>query len=98
MAGVAAITAAIYPWILDGFHWSVTPRVGSDSGRGISIGSTVLASLLLLAAFAVPLINLMIASGFPRAVNMTTAQIRARRFALFAFTVPTAYVFFGVLT
>lgn len=98
MAGVAAITAATYPWILDAFHWSVTPHTGSDLGAGISIASTLLASLLLLAAFAVPLINLMIASGFPRAAPMTTAQIRARRFALFAFTVPTAYVFFGVLT
>ena len=98
MMGISALTAAIYPWILDAFHWSVTPRAGTDSGPGIAIAGTVLASLLLLAAFAVPLINLMIASRFPRAAAMTTAQIRARRFALFVFTVPTAYVFFGVLT
>lgn len=83
---IAAVSAALYPWLLDAFHWSVTTNTGG--GRG------VLAALLLLAAFAVPLLNLNLASR----ATPGAGDIRARRFALLAVTAPTAYVFFGVLS
>jgi hypothetical protein len=94
---IPAITAAIYPWILDGFHWVVTPVSNGSSNTQISTASTLLAALLLLAAFAVPLVNLMIASR-PQLPTLTAAHIWARRFALLAVTAPTVYVLFGVLT
>ncbi|MGY2402219.1 hypothetical protein [Pseudomonas sp. SDO5271_S396] len=84
---VAAVSAAVYPWILDGFHWAVTPAAAS-------IGRFCLAALLLVIAFAVPLVCLLLASRQSRAAGIT----RARRFALMAMTAPTTYVFFGVLT
>lgn len=93
---IPAIAAAIYPWFLDGFHWAVTPVANGDTH--ISTASTLLAALLLLAAFAVPLISLLIASRQQLSTPLTTAHIRSRRFALLAFTAPTVYVFFGVLT
>ncbi|WP_149086555.1 hypothetical protein [Pseudomonas prosekii] len=95
---IAAVTAAIYPWILDAFHWSVTPPVATIQLARLSAGTSLVAGLLLIAAFAVPLINLLIASR-PHQTSTPTAQnVRARRFALFAVTAPTVYVFFGVLT
>ncbi len=95
---ISATTVAIYPWILDAFHWSVTPRSAGGSTATLAVPSILLATLLLLAAFAVPLINLLLASRTERATPSTGAHVRARRFALLAFTAPTAYVFFGVLT
>lgn len=95
---IAAVTAAIYPWILDAFHWSVASSVVTTPGARLSIGSTLLAASLLLAAFAVPMINLMIASLPLKSSKPNAQNVRARRFALLAMTVPTVYVFFGVLT
>lgn len=95
---IPAITAAVYPWILDGFHWVVTPVANGDSNPQISTTSALLAALLLLAAFAVPLINLLIASRPQPSTPLTAAHIRTRRFALLAVTAPTVYVLFGVLT
>lgn len=95
---MSALTAAIYPWILDAFHWSVTPSASANPGTQISAGAVLLASLLLTAAFAVPLINLMIASSSRQGSTPTAADVRTRRFALLAVTAPTAYVFFGVLS
>ncbi|MFJ2684286.1 hypothetical protein ACIOYV_11150 [Pseudomonas sp. NPDC087342] len=94
---IPALTAAIYPWILDAFHWSVTPTVSSNESIRINSSSTFLAALLLIAAFAVPLINIMIASR-PQLSKPTAQSVRARRFALLAVTAPTVYVFFGVLS
>lgn len=96
--GISATTAAIYPWLLDAFHWSVTPSSAADPGVQLSAGAILLAALLLIAAFAVPLINLMIASRPLQSLAVTSAEVRTRRFALFAVTAPTVYVFFGVLS
>lgn len=95
---VPAVAAAVYPWILDAFHWVVTPVSNGGADTKISTASTLLAALLLLAAFAVPLINLMIASRPQLSTPLTAAYVRARRFALLAVTAPTVYVLFGVLT
>lgn len=92
---IAAVTAALYPWILDAFHWAVTPSVATAT---ISKGATLLAALLLIAAFAVPLINLFIAGRSRQTPTPNAQNVRARRFALLAVTAPTVYVFFGVLT
>ena len=91
----AAVTAAIYPWILNAFHWTVTPSVTTTR---ISTGTTLLAALLLLAAFSVPLVNFFIASRSQLTPTPNVQNVRATRFALLAMTAPTAYVLFGVLT
>lgn len=96
-AWASAATAAIYPWILDAFHWSVMPSA-SHPDAPIPPGAILLASLLLVAAFAVPLINLMIASAPFQSSAPASVIRRVRRFALLAITAPTTYVFFGVLT
>lgn len=91
---IPALSAALYPWILDAFHWAVTPTGGINSP--LSASSIVIATLLLVAAFAVPLICLMMAG---RAIDVAPRESsRARRFALLAVAAPTLYVFFGVLT
>jgi len=95
---ISATTAAIYPWILDAFHWSVTPSAPAGPTAQLSAGAVLLASLLLTAAFAVPLINLMIASLPIQSAALTNINVRARRFSLLAVTAPTVYVFFGVLS
>lgn len=95
---IPAGTAALYPWILDAFHWAVTPSASATPGAQITAGATLLAALLLMAAFAVPLINLMIASRSQNAATLTAQNVRARRFALLTVTAPTLYVFFGVLS
>lgn len=95
---IPAAAAAIYPWILEAFHWSVTPATSDHSGTQLSTIAILTASLLLMAAFAVPLMNLMIASRPQHTAALTAANVRARRFALLAVTAPTLYVFFGVLT
>lgn len=89
---IPALSAALYPWLLDAFH-RVVSAGGADA---LSTGRTTLAGLLLLAAFAVPLCCLLMA-GCPRA-GKAQGGTRARRFALLAMTAPTLYVFFGVLT
>lgn len=95
---IAAVMAASYPWILDAFHWSVTPSVMTSPVGTMSSGATLLAALLLITAFAVPLVNLFIASCPLRTSTPNAQDVRARRFALLAVTAPTVYVFFGVLT
>jgi len=95
---LAAGTAAIYPWILDAFHWAVTPSPDVIPTATVSTAAIVMAALLLIAAFAVPLVNLYIAGCPQQAPTQNAQNIRARRFALFAVTAPTVYVFFGVLT
>lgn len=93
---IPAAAAAIYPWILEAFHWSVTP---SSDHPGTQLSTmAILTASLLLAAFAVPLMNLMIASRPQQTTALTATNVRARRFALLAVTAPTLYVFFGVLT
>jgi succinate dehydrogenase/fumarate reductase cytochrome b subunit len=94
---LAAVSVAIYPWMFVAFHWCVTPGAGGMPAAPLSTMGTLSAALLLLAAFAVPLLNLLLAGGPRRAGGLISAQVRSRRFALLAFTAPTAYVFFGVL-
>lgn len=95
---IAAVTAAIYPWILDALHWAVTPPVTATPVATISTGATWLAALLLMAAFLIPLVSFLILGVPQQATTINTQNVRARRFALLAMTSPTAYVFFGVLT
>lgn len=91
---ISAMSAALYPWILDAFHWAVTLAGGIN--EPLSAGHIVVAALLLIAAFAVPLICLIMAGRVIHAAPREST--RARRFALLAVAVPTLYVFFGVLT
>lgn len=92
----AAASAGIYPWVLDAFHWAVSPVAADSLAMAASLSRLVVAALMLFSAFAVPLICLLLASRPSGAVAGGTA--RARRFALIAMTAPTFYVFFGVLT
>lgn len=98
VAWISAVAAATYPWILEAFHWSITSRLADQSNTRLTSGVFVLSFFLLMAAFAVPLIIMVMAS---RNLNSGTTQaqfVRERRFALIGVTVPTAYVFFGVIT
>lgn len=91
---ICTISAALYPWLLDAFHWSVTSERGGQASEALSASNIGVAALMLLAAFAMPLICLTMAGrSFESEVD-----VRARRFALLAMTAPTAYVFFGVVT
>ncbi|NBB09858.1 hypothetical protein GVN17_09660 [Pseudomonas sp. SLFW] len=92
--GICAISAALYPWLLDVFHWAVTMENGEGVKGSLSAPNTGIATLMLIAAFAVPLTCLAMAG---RALE-GESDARARRFALLAMTAPTAYVFFGVVT
>lgn len=91
---ICAIGSALYPWLLDAFHWSVTNEKGEAVNGALSAGHFGIATLMLFAAFAVPLTCLAMAS---RSLD-GESDARARRFALLAMTAPTAYVFFGVVT
>lgn len=97
-AWLSAVTAAIYPWILDGFHWAITQSNIGEGHAPTSVASVLLAALLLVAAFSVPAVNLIIASRPQSSTSLAVTHIRTRRFAIFAFASPTIYVFFGVLT
>ncbi|NUT77264.1 hypothetical protein HNO86_19655 [Pseudomonas sp. C1C7] len=90
---LTAVCAALYPWVLDAFHWAVTPGAADQP---VSAGSTAMATLMLVVAFAVPLICLLQA-GHPLRAGAGEAS-RARRFAFIAMTAPTTYVFFGVVS
>ncbi|SEL39616.1 hypothetical protein [Pseudomonas agarici] len=91
---IPAVSAALYPWILDAFHWVVAPAEGKSDP--LSANALLAAALLLIAAFAVPLICLMTAGSTTHAASGEST--RARRLALLAVAAPTLYVFFGVLT
>ncbi|MGE8499838.1 MAG: hypothetical protein ACN6O6_20235 [Pseudomonas sp.] len=78
-----AVIAALYPFLLDGFHLLITGD-----------GSVIPAAALLLLAFAVPALGLYIAcrdTGLGGAL-----QIRTRRIALLIVAAPTLYCFVGV--
>lgn len=93
---VCALSAAVYPWVLDVFHWAITPAAATAQNAAASLWSLALAALMLAVAFAQPLACLMMAGrpGRAGAGNI----VRARRFAFMAMAAPTAYVFFGVIT
>jgi len=88
LIGTSAVAAALYPWLLEGFHWAVTTPSAEVPLSGSAVA---LAALLLIAAFLVPLTALLLASA-------PATEVRARRFALLTVAAPTLYVFFGVLT
>ena len=92
----AALSAAIYPWLLQAFHSAITPTVVDSTSLLSAISRLLVAVLMLVSAFAMPLVCLLLASKQRHAVTGATA--RARRFALISMTAPTAYVFFGVVT
>ncbi|MCF7532295.1 hypothetical protein [Pseudomonas petrae] len=95
---IPAVMAAGYPWLLDAFHWAVAPSGAAVSSGDISVGAFALASLILILAFAMPLLSLTIAGRPQHSSTTTAANIRARRFALLTVAAPTIYVFFGVLS
>nr|WP_314578060.1 hypothetical protein [uncultured Pseudomonas sp.] len=91
---ICAVSAVLYPWLLNVFHWAVTAG-GGDKGAGTPSAVTLaLAATMLVSAFAMPLICLVLAG---RSLSGRSDTI-ARRFAILSMTAPTAYVFFGVVT
>lgn len=95
---VSAITVAIYPWILQVFHWIVTLASEKRVSLTLTAGYMIIAAFFLICAFGVSLINLIIAGRAPVCIHSKDFDLRTRRFALIAITAPTTYVFFGVLT
>nr|WP_314578080.1 hypothetical protein [uncultured Pseudomonas sp.] len=89
---IPAIGVLLYPWILKAFNWAFSaPANGATASR-----SMLLACIFLAAAFAVPLVSLILASTNPKSEPMRASDIRARRYALVVIGAPSAYVFLGV--
>jgi hypothetical protein len=82
LAAAPALTAIAYPFVLMGFHAAI-------SGKQIA-----LAALLLLAAFASPLLGFVFALRL--AGGATALHLRARRLAYASIAAPPLFVFTGV--
>lgn len=91
---ICAVSAAVYPWFLNAFHWAVTAGSAAQGGEALTITTMALAAMMLAGGFAIPLICLLMAG---RSLGGSSDAI-ARRIALLCMTAPTAYVFFGVVT
>ncbi|MES2253989.1 MAG: hypothetical protein V4559_02975 [Pseudomonadota bacterium] len=79
-----AVAAINYPFFLKGFH------------AAISSGGVVLAAVLLLAAFAMPLLGFAFAFRLAEIANPMASDLRARRLAYASIAAPPLFVFTGV--
>jgi len=84
----------IYPFLLDAFHYLVTDDLGHRVS--MTLGTAVLAALVLLGVFAVPAMGLALACKKSRAPYDDVTTTRARRLALMIVAAPTLYCFIGV--
>ncbi|HEY2836018.1 MAG TPA: hypothetical protein VGI89_05565 [Rhizomicrobium sp.] len=78
----AAVLA--YPFLLDAFHAAIASEM------------TAVASLLLLAVLAVPLLGLATAYDLAQTAQPDAVNLRARRFAYASMAAPPLFVFLGV--
>lgn len=89
---IPAVGAMLYPWVLKAFNWSFSSPATGEASR-----SMLLACAFLAAAFAIPILSLLLASARRKAIPQRASDIRARRYALFVVGTPSAYVFLGVV-
>ncbi|MBL4778689.1 MULTISPECIES: hypothetical protein [Ralstonia] len=85
-----SIAAAVYPYLLRGFHTFQETVFRSAL-------SALLEALFMTAVFAVPAIGLLIVARLSGHAPKTRAEIRVRRFAYMTVASPTIFVFFGVV-
>ena len=79
---VAGVLA--YPFLLDGFHAAIASQMSA------------IATLLLLAVLAVPLVGLAIAYNLAQTLHPDGMALRTRRFAYASVAAPPLFVFLGV--
>ena len=83
------VLAAIYPFLLDLFHWLVT-------GSRVAPFTTIVAAVTLTAAFAVSAAAYAFAVRFQEPQPPSTYELRTRRVAYLSVVAPTLFVFVGV--
>ena len=86
-----AAAALSYPYLLKGFHFSVSPADTPLSGAAM-----LAAAIFLLGAIAVPAFALAFASRLSRVVTPSRFELRARRLAYLSICAPPLFVFVGV--
>ena len=89
-----AVAALVYPFILQAFHAAIT-RVLAGQAAEPALWS-VAAALLLILAFAMPIVALLGAMSLGEIERPSVAQRRARAVALLAIASPPLFVFLGV--
>jgi hypothetical protein len=92
---VPPLAAMLYPFVLKGFHASVT-RIAQDAASSFDL-SRLSAPVWLALAFAMPLIATLAAMSLSEVSHPTAAQLRAKRVALLAVAAPTLFTFIGVV-
>jgi hypothetical protein len=89
--GLPAAAAIAYPFVLQAFHWAVSPP-----GVSLSAFRLAAAAVLLALAFALPLSGLRFAYWLSRAPQPSQSDLRACRLAYASIAVPPLFVFLGV--
>jgi len=92
---VAPLAAILYPFVLKGFHASVT-RIAEGASSSFDL-SWLSAAVWLALAFAMPLTAMLAAMSLSEISRPTTAQLRAKRVGLVAVAAPTLFTFIGVV-
>lgn len=88
-----SILALTYPFLLEGFHASVSAILSGPGG----VAAWSAAAIMLILAFAVPILALTIAMSLAAIDLPTAAQRKAKYVALFAVAAPPNFVFLGVV-
>ena len=86
IALLPVVTALAYPFFLQGFHAAVSP-----AGGGAAV-----AAILLVCAFAMPLLGFFFARRLTGVPHATGFHLRARRLAYASIAAPPLFVFIGV--
>ena len=94
VAWLAPTAALIYPFILKAFHAVVAPVIAGDAAEPALRSAS--AALLLILAFAMPILALLGAMSLGEIERPSVAQRRARAVALLAVAAPPLFVFLGV--
>jgi hypothetical protein len=92
---VPPLAAILYPFVLKGFHASVT-RIAAGTASPFDL-SWLSAAVWLTLAFALPLIAMIAAMSLSEISRPSAAQLRAKRVALLAVAAPTLFTFIGVV-
>src|SRR5262249_27558432 len=87
------ILALAYPFLLQGFHASVSAILSGASG----VAAWSAAAITLILAFVVSIVALMIAMSLAAIDLPTAAQRKAKYVALLAVAAPPVFVFLGVV-
>jgi hypothetical protein len=89
------LLALAYPFILQGFHGSITSIL--DAGGAPDIGGWIGAVLTLAAAFGVTIVALLMAMKLTAVARPTIAESRAKKIAFMTVAAPSIFVFANVV-